>query len=252
MLSCLITRPIMPHAPDDDREPAARYNRRMQSAADLSQSNQDYLKAIWQLGEWSDAPATTGQIAERLGLTRSTVSEGVRRLGEQGFLEHERYGTIVLTPAGEAAAVQVVRRHRIIETFLVSYLGYDWDEVHDEAEVLEHAVSDLMVQRLDARLNHPTQDPHGDPIPQPDGSIPVLDAGPLSEVAVGTTVRVRRVSDENPEMLRYLAGIGLGIDSVVTVRGRVEVAGTMTIELDGRSLDIGLPAARDIQVADQA
>ncbi|GAA3940564.1 metal-dependent transcriptional regulator [Pseudoclavibacter caeni] len=216
----------------------------------LSQTNEDYLKVIWEFSEWSGAPITPGHLAERMGLTRSTVSEGVRRLTDLGLVEHERYGTVALTPEGERTAVRMVRCHRILETFLVSYLGYDWDEVHEEAEVLEHAVSARMIERLDARLNHPVRDPHGDPIPRADGTIPALEARPLSEVPAGHTVTVRRVNDDNPELLRYLATIGLHLDSTLTVLDRVEVAGTMRLLLGDRQLDIGIPAARGILVAD--
>ncbi|MFU0804002.1 MAG: Metal-dependent transcriptional regulator [Pseudoclavibacter caeni] len=216
----------------------------------LSQTNEDYLKVIWEFSEWSGEPITPGHLAERMGLTRSTVSEGVRRLTDLGLVEHERYGTVALTPEGERTAVRMVRCHRILETFLVSYLGYDWDEVHEEAEVLEHAVSARMIERLDARLNHPVRDPHGDPIPRADGTIPALEARPLSEVPAGHTVTVRRVNDDNPELLRYLATIGLHLDSTLTVLDRVEVAGTMRLLLGDRQLDIGIPAARGILVAD--
>lgn len=216
----------------------------------LSQTNQDYLKEIWQFAEWSGDPITTGQLAERMGLTRSTVSEGVRRLTDQGYVVHERYGNITLTPAGESAAVNLVRSHRILETFLVSYLGYDWDEVHEEAEALEHAVSPRMIERLDSRLNFPTRDPHGDPIPRADGSIPTLDAHPLSEVPEGHTVHVRRVSDENPELLRYLTDIDLTLDSTITVRERIPAAGTIRLVMNGQPLDLGLPAAGNILVTE--
>ena len=137
----------------------------------LTPAVQDYLKAVWSAGEWSTAPVTTKMLAERLGVGAPTVSEMVRRLCDQGLLSHVRYGAVSLTTAGRAQAVAMVRRHRLIETFLVSELGYSWDEVHDEAEVLEHAVSDLLVDRIAARLGHPIRDPHGDPIPASDGTV---------------------------------------------------------------------------------
>lgn len=135
------------------------------STGTLTSVAQDYIKVVWGLQEWSDAPVTTKDLAERLGVGPSTVSETVRRLVSQGLLDHERYGAIHLTEQGRRHALDMVRRHRLIETFLVQHLGYTWDEVHDEAEVLEHAVSDLMVHRIDEALGHPTRDPHGDPIP---------------------------------------------------------------------------------------
>ncbi|HEY0217944.1 MAG TPA: metal-dependent transcriptional regulator, partial [Cellulomonas sp.] len=123
---------------------------------DLTAVAQDYLKVIWSASEWSSAPVTTKMLADRLGVGASTVSETIRRLTDQGLVHHAPYAAIALTDEGARHAVQVVRRHRLIETFLVSELGYGWDEVHDEAEVLEHAVSDLMVERIDTRLGHPT------------------------------------------------------------------------------------------------
>ncbi|MCK8675051.1 metal-dependent transcriptional regulator, partial [Rhodococcus sp. HM1] len=131
----------------------------------LTSVAQDYLKVIWTVQEWSGEKVSTKLLAEKLGVSASTVSEAVRRLCDQGLLDHERYGAISLTESGRAAAVAMVRRHRLIETFLVRELGYRWDEVHDEAEVLEHAVSERMIAALDAKLGFPERDPHGDPIP---------------------------------------------------------------------------------------
>ena len=136
------------------------------SVSDLSASTQDYLKAIWELEEWSDQPATTSMIAKALGVKQSTVSDTVRKLADQELVSHKRYGSVQLTEQGRAHALQMVRRHRLIETFLVQVLDYSWDEVHDEAEQLEHAVSDLLVERVAELLHHPTRDPHGDPIPR--------------------------------------------------------------------------------------
>ncbi|WP_311836063.1 metal-dependent transcriptional regulator [Cellulomonas fimi] len=188
--------------------------------ADLTAVTQDYLKVIWTAREWSDDPVTTKMLAERLGVGAPTVSETVRRLRDQGLVEHAPYGRIELTAAGRAHAVAMVRRHRLIETFLVQELGYGWDEVHDEAEVLEHAASDLMIERIDARLGRPTRDPHGDPIPTADGQVPSPPARPLAEVGPGEWV-VARVSDADPEVLRFCAAAGIGLDAraVVLERG---------------------------------
>ncbi|MEX0914127.1 MAG: metal-dependent transcriptional regulator, partial [Demequina sp.] len=122
------------------------------SAQELSATAQDYVKVVWSAGEWSDAPVTTKQLAARMGVAPSTVSETVRRLSDQGLLEHAPYGAVTLTTAGRAHALDVVRRHRLIETYLVAKLGYTWDEVHDEAEVLEHACSARMIDAMDAAL----------------------------------------------------------------------------------------------------
>ncbi len=156
----------------------------------LSSVAQDYLKIIWTIQEWSGEKVSTKLLAERLGVSASTVSEAVRRLADQGMVDHARYGSISLTDNGRDAAVAMVRRHRLIETFLVRELGYSWDEVHDEAEVLEHAVSERMIAAIDAKLGHPERDPHGDPIPTAGGSIPAPPARALSEFGDGEGGRV--------------------------------------------------------------
>ena len=147
---------------------------------DLSTVAQDYLKVIWTAQEWSLEKVSTKMLAERIGVSASTASESIRKLADQGLVDHEKYGAVTLTEAGRRAALAMVRRHRLMETFLVRELGYSWDEVHDEAEVLEHAVSDRMLDRIDAKLGHPTRDPHGDPIPAADGQVPTPDARQLS------------------------------------------------------------------------
>lgn len=219
---------------------------------------QDYLKVVWSAQEWSDEPVTTKLLAERIGVGASTVSETVRRLTAQGLLEHPRYGSVELTELGRTHAVQIVRRHRLIETFLVSELGYTWDEVHDEAEVLEHAVSDLMVDRIDQRLGRPTRDPHGDPIPAPDGTVPTPPAETLAALGAGTSAVVARISDADAEVLRYFAEIGFGLDVRLTVVERRDFAGVLCIEWaphdapeSTTTVDLGLRAADAVWVVTQ-
>ena len=202
-------------------------------ATPLTPAAQDYLKVVWTAREWSDRPVTVTTLAQRLELAPSTVSEAVRKLTDAGLLTHAPYGSIDLTERGRAAALAMVRRHRLVETFLVEYLGYDWSEVHDEAEVLEHAVSDLFVERLDARLGRPVRDPHGDPIPSADGSVPSLVAVRLTEVPAGSTVRVARVSDADPGALDRLRAIGIGLDTEVVVRSAGPDVG---VEVGGRAV----------------
>ncbi|WP_275405026.1 metal-dependent transcriptional regulator [Sediminihabitans luteus] len=221
----------------------------MLEPADLTPVAQDYLKVVWSAQEWSDEPVTTKLLAERLGVGASTVSETVRRLGAQGLLDHARYGAISLTDLGRAHAVSMVRRHRLIETFLVSQLGYSWDEVHDEAEVLEHAVSDLWVERVDAVLGHPTRDPHGDPIPAPDGTVRRLDASLLADAPARSRGAVARISDADPEMLRYLAELGIDLDVVVEVVERRDFAGTMTVTWGGGTTGAGGPVELGLRAA---
>src|SRR6201996_7846308 len=152
-------------------------------------------------------------LAEKLGVSASTASESIRKLAEQGLVDHEKYGAVTLTESGRRAALAMVRRHRLLEAFLVTELGYSWDEVHDEAEVLEHAVSDQLVARIDAKLGFPQRDPHGDPIPGSDGQVPTPPARQLWSCADGEAGVVARISDKDPEMLRYFDSIGINLDS---------------------------------------
>lgn len=207
---------------------------------------EDYLKAVWNAGEWSNDPVTVTVLSARLGLSPSSVSEIVRKLTDRGLLTHPRYGSIELTADGQAIALATVRKHRLIETFLVEYLGYEWDEVHDEAEVLEHAVSDDFVERLAERLGQPTHDPHGDPIPGVDGVLPTEERLELAEVANGARVRVTRVSDGDPELLRHLREVGVDLGVVIDVVAQREAVGTVDVSIAGEDVTLGLPAARAI------
>jgi DtxR family transcriptional regulator, Mn-dependent transcriptional regulator len=224
-------------------------------AGDLTTVAQDYLKVIWNAQEWSREKVSTKMLAERMGVSASTASESIRKLADQGLVDHEKYGAVTLTDRGRRAAVSVVRRHRLLETFLVSELGYRWDEVHDEAEVLEHAVSDMLMARIDAKLGHPQRDPHGDPIPDLDGQVPTPPARQLSECANGDHGSVARISDADPEMLRYFDSVGIALDSHLTVLARRDFAGTVAVAIseghDGKSgntVDLGRPAAQSIWV----
>lgn len=213
------------------------------SVSDLSASSQNYLKAVWTLQEWSDDEVTLSMLAERAGVRMSTASDAVRRLSDQGLLDHTPYGAITLTPRGRGYAVAMVRRHRLIESFLVMTLGYRWDQVHDEAEALEHAVSDFMIERIDEHLGHPTRDPHGDPIPSGDGKVHRPDAVPLTGVAIGSRVSVERISDADPALLQYLEEHGVGVGTLLETRPgppyseaiEVVVVGTDTTLPLGRS-----------------
>jgi DtxR family Mn-dependent transcriptional regulator len=202
------------------------------SVTELSQATQDYLKCVWTLQEWSGESVSMTALADRLGVRTSTASDGVKKLAEQGLVEHIAYGGITLTREGRAHALAMVRRHRLLETYLVSALGYGWDEVHDEAEVLEHAVSDRMLDAIDTLLDHPTRDPHGDPIPSAEGDAHLPDAVPLTQAAPGMATVVR-VSDADPERLRRFALAGLVPGAAVDVAnpGAVRV-GTTTMALE--------------------
>jgi DtxR family Mn-dependent transcriptional regulator len=219
--------------------------------AGLSAVAQDYLKVIWNAQEWSVDKVSTKMLAEKLGVSASTASESIRKLAEQGLVDHEKYGAVTLTESGRRAALAMVRRHRLLEAFLVKELGYSWDEVHDEAEVLEHAVSDRLVARIDAKLGFPQRDPHGDPIPGSDGQVPTPPARQLWSCADGETGVVARISDKDPEMLRYFDSIGINLDSRLRVLTRREFAGMISVAVESAdggptTVDLGSPAAQAI------
>lgn len=216
---------------------------------ELSSVTQDYLKVIWTSQEWADVKVTTKMLAEKLRVSASTASEAIKKLADQGLVSHERYGSVTLTEEGRTAAILMVRRHRLLETFLVRELGYGWDEVHDEAEILEHAVSDRLMSRLDAKLGYPARDPHGDPIPALDGSVSSPQVTLLADLDVRQTGRVARISDTDPDMLRYFAEVGLALDCEIAVVEKRPFAGTISVSVDGNShLDLGDVAARAIFV----
>ena len=186
----------------------------------------DYLKPLYQFTEWQPEPITPSQLAERLALAPSSVTEMVKKLAAAGLVDHRPYSAIRLTAEGEQRALAMLRRHRLIETWLVNEHGYGWDEVHDEAEVLEHALSDRLLDAIDAQLGHPKRDPHGDLIPAADGTLLRPDAVRLDTAPVGFRGRVVRISDRDPDALRVLDRLGVALDELVTVSEPPSPAGT--------------------------
>lgn len=217
------------------------------SADTLTRSVEDYLKAIYRLSP-EGRPAATSDIARLLDLSAPSVSGMVKRLSELGLLEHIPYKGVQLTEAGRRAALRMVRRHRLIEAYLVQFLGYGWDTVHVEAERLEHAVSDTLVERMAAALGHPVVDPHGDPIPAADGSIHEPACTPLADVDIGETVEIRRVDESEPERLRYLALLGLVPGVVLTVLDHQPFGGPVTVQSAGERHSIGAELAQVVLV----
>ncbi|MEO7131985.1 MAG: metal-dependent transcriptional regulator [Dermatophilaceae bacterium] len=178
---------------------------------------QDYLKVIWSATEWGGPPITTKDLALRFATSAANVSETVKRLASQGLIDYQPYKPVTLTPIGTDLALAMVRRHRLVETFLVTTLGYDWNEVHDEAERLEHAVSDTMIDRIAQLLGHPSSDPHGDPIPSVDGAIERPgDTLPLGDAPSGR-FDVVRISDADPDCLDRLGAHGIRPGSIIDV-----------------------------------
>lgn len=211
----------------------------------LTRSVEDYLKAIFRLSA-EGRHATTSEIANRLELSAPSVSAMVKRLSDQGLLEHLPYKGVQLTTEGRRIALRVVRRHRLIEAYLVGCLGYTWDTVHDEAERLEHAASDALVERMASVLGHPAVDPHGDPIPTADGAIAEPAETPLSAIEEGRTVAVGRVAEGEPERLRYIASVGLRPGVQVTVVTRQPFQGPITVSANGSDHVIGHELAQTI------
>lgn len=185
----------------------------MPTASRVTSTAEDYLKVIYGHTEWQPEPITSSQLADRLGLAASSVTEMVKKLTAQGLVEHAPYGAIALTDAGRGQALRMVRRHRLVETWLQRQFGYAWYEVHDEAEVLEHALSERLLDAIDAQLGHPERDPHGDPIPRADGTVPRPQGVLLADVPAGRPVRVVRISDRDPAALRALDAAGVGLDT---------------------------------------
>lgn len=209
--------------------------------AELSDKTQDYLKAVFDLQEWGSSSATLGRIAQRLGQRNSTASEAIKRLAAQGLVEHTPYSAIELTDLGRKLAIQMVRRHRLIETFLFEELGYSMEEVHDEAEHVEHAVSDKFVAKIEEKMGFPRRDPHGDPIPNAAGEIEIGGLISLAEASVGSRYVVDRLSDRDSDVLAYLQELGVVPGATVDVRAR-PIPDLVELTVVGAETSVQLPA----------
>ncbi len=209
---------------------------------------ENYVKAIYKLSAPADKPASTGAIAEALEVSPGTVTSMLKSLADAGLVEYVPYEGARLTSQGRTLALRVVRRHRLIELFLVQTLGFSWDEVHAEAEHLEHAVSDTLVDRIDSYLGHPAQDPHGDPIPKADGTIVSPGGQKLGDVAVGKSFRLVRVRDQSPDFLRYLSEAGLQLGSQGKVAAAHPEAEIVTILVSGKSTSLSRSIADKLLV----
>ena len=221
------------------------------SVSELSTSTQNYLKAIWGLKEWSSEPVTATLIAKQLGLKLSSVSDAVRKMAKQGLVSHTPYGSVELTELGRQYALVMVRRHRLLESFLVQALGYTWDEVHNEAENLEHAVSDMLIERVDKFLDYPTRDPHGDPIPTVDGQITIPSAHRLTDSGAQSQVTVERISDSDPQLLKFLEERGIVTGAVLSTREGAPFSDSLEIQVAGGTqwVVLGRPATDAVLVA---
>jgi DtxR family Mn-dependent transcriptional regulator len=213
----------------------------------FTRSQQDYLKALYQL-HGDQRPVPTRELARRLGISSPSVSEMVTRLTSQGLVEHDRYRGQQLTREGRKVAVELVRHHRLLEMFLVQVLGYSWDEVHDEAERLEHVISERMEQRIFELLGRPELDPHGHAIPTLAGKVRPLSDRPLSECQVGEKVVVQGVSDEDPSRLRELERRGLVPGTRIEMVADSKFEGPITVRINGRRSSVPLGLARAVFV----
>ena len=219
-----------------------------------SSAIEDYAKSIYSLQQRADgAPVSTNALAERCGVTPASASAMLKKLAERGLVVHEPYHGVRLTPDGERLALEMLRHHRLLELYLAEHLDVPWDRVHEEAEALEHVLSEDLEARIAKKLGDPTHDPHGDPIPDRDLVIHEEQTAPLSALAVGAGGRFVRVSDSDPEMLRYLAGRGIAIGDRCEVRALEPFDGPITVRFGGGEHVLGgaLAAAMRIELDEE-
>jgi DtxR family Mn-dependent transcriptional regulator len=216
---------------------------------EISHAVQDYAKAIYSLSRRGEETVATSALADRLGVSPASASAMAKRLAELGFVSHEPYRGVRLTPAGEKVALEVIRHHRLIELYLSEALDMPWDRVHDEAEVLEHAISGELSDLIAEKLGDPTHDPHGDPIPTRDGRIEEPATRALAECEPGDLVVLTRVSDSDPAMLRYLGERGIEPGTPLEVLGREPFGGPVSVKVGKREVPLGLGLARAMRIA---
>jgi DtxR family transcriptional regulator, Mn-dependent transcriptional regulator len=214
---------------------------------------EDYSKAIFSLESRTDEPVSTTALAERLGITAGSVSAMLKRLDELGLITHIPYRGVRLTEDGRRIALEVIRHHRLLESYLADVLGMPWDRVHAEAEVLEHVLSDDLEALIAAKLGHPTVDPHGDPIPTLEFELHEGETCGLDELPIGADARFVRVSDSDPEMLRYLAEQGIALGEQLAVIERQPFGGPLFVRFGERTHALGdaLTRAMRVELVDQ-
>ncbi|MBP6472776.1 MAG: metal-dependent transcriptional regulator [Chloroflexi bacterium] len=214
------------------------------------QAIEDYLKTIYTLAE-VESPVSTSRIADARQVKPGSVTSMLRRLAGLNLVNYEKHYGVTLTDNGEKIALEVIRHHRLLELYLMEALGFGWDEVHEQADLLEHVISEKLEERIAAALGYPTLDPHGDPIPDRDGSMMVMNTRPLSDVSPGELAQVARIpADNNSEMLRHLAELGLTPGTLVRVTAVAPFDGPFSIEIDGQNKVIGFTVAQAVLVID--
>ena len=219
--------------------PTAHSGFRRDPAAANTEAVEDYAKAIYALRARGDQAVSNSALAERLGVSPGSVTAMLKRMGEIGLVEHEPYHGVTLTEPGERVALEVIRHHRLLESYLAEALGMPWDRVHDEAEVLEHYISEELEERIAAALGDPPVDPHGDPIPDRELSLETSEGSPLAQLEPGAKGVFTRVSDADPAMLRYLADRGIRPGASLEVTERQPFGGPLTVAIGGGEHAIG-------------
>ena len=216
-----------------------------------SQSVEDYLKAIYKLEATLDGKGVpTSKLAAEMGVANASVTNMVKRLSDLGMVTYESYYGSKLTESGRKIALEMIRHHRLLELYLAEMLGYSWDQVHDEAEKLEHHISEQFEDKISELLNDPKFDPHGDPIPTKDGLMPELGLKPLSNVDMNKSFEVRRVKNQTPDLLRYLDEHGLTPGAEVIIKKKEPFDGPLELSVDGNKITLGYKIATDILVKD--
>ena len=215
----------------------------------ITQSIQDYLKHIYELNE-NGGSASTNDLAARLNIAAASVTGMLQKLAtaKPPLVIYKKHQGVTLTKNGEKAALEVIRHHRLLETFLVNTLGYSWDEVHGEADKLEHVISEDFEARMAEALGNPTRDPHGELIPTADLTMPADKSCPLASLRTDETATVRRVSDDNPALLRHLHEIGVIPEAKITIKNYSEFDGNLTIKVEGQKSNVVLGTAVTSQV----
>ncbi len=213
----------------------------------LTPSMEDYLKAIYLLEK--EGNVSTSMLAEQLGFSAASVTGMLKKLAEREMVEYEPYRGVRLTVAGRLAALETLRHHRLLELFLTEKLGFRWDEVHEEADRLEHHISEALEARIFEVLGRPTYDPHGDPIPTLSGDIPALELHALTELKAGARGVIARVLSQDDELLRFLREVGLGLNAEVLLLSIEAVGGVITVQVeDGSEVTIGTEVGSQIMI----
>jgi DtxR family Mn-dependent transcriptional regulator len=215
----------------------------------LSQSVEDYLKAIYKL-ETEEKGASTTRIAEALDVSSASATNMVKRLSKMGLVNYQSYKGASLTASGRKIALEIIRHHRLLELYLLEVMGYSWDEVHDEAEKLEHHISEQFEDKIAELLDNPTHDPHGDPIPTKEGIMPEMESEPLTKAEEGHHYLVSRVKNQDPELLRYLEKIGLLPGAKLMIKDKGPFRGPITLKVEDNEQVLGHEVAEHIYIAE--